>query len=274
MNTYDRSVAASLPSPSRPIGEYLLPPLAQGDNINSVAWIPSDGSSEIPLTRVEVAQQGDVIPPNSTAEQPWGYTLVADRIRVYPQPSGTGTVRFTYPRRHPELCADSATTAPVVSSVSDVGSGYTRFQLGSTQPFSVGQYVDLVNDQYPYRTIFADLYVGVANAGTTVDVYVPYAYASVVGVAGMRLVRAGQLPYLQLPLEFRGALSWQIAANILNAMGDFTAASAAYSTAGNAIDKALGITTRRVKATRTKIINRYSLARTGMRRTMKEDRFP
>lgn len=273
LTTFDRAVAASIPSPSRPIGEYLLPPLAVGDTINSVTWISPDGTKEVPLALVDLVQQPLVIAPGTTGE-PWGYAIIADRIRVYPQPSELGTLRFAYPRRHPELCADTTTTAPTVNSILDATGGYTRFTLASTQPFAVGQYVDLINNQYPYRTIFSDLYVGAANAGTTVDLYIPYSYANTIGVAGMRIVRAGQIPYVQLPLEFRNPLSWQVAGDILNEMGDLSASSAAYGTAGAAMDKALGITTRRVKATRTKIINRHSLARSAMRRPMGTDRFP
>lgn len=273
LTTYDRAVAASLPSPSRPLGEFLLPPLAAGDNLNHVAWIDATGTRESPLTLVDVSQQSDVIAPGATASQPWGYALLGDRIRLYPQPSELGTLRFTYPRRHPELCTDTTGNAPTVISIADAGSGYTRFTLGTTAPFQAGQYVDLVSDQYPYRSVFSDLYAG-AVSGVTVDLYVPYSYAAAIAVGGMRVVRAGQLPYVQLPLEFRNCLTWQIAGDVLNELGDLTQASAAYACAEKALARVLGITARRVKATRPKIINRYSLARQSLRRGMREDRFP
>jgi hypothetical protein len=151
--------------------------------------------------------------------------------------------------------------------------GYTRFTFATATPFSVGQYVDLVNDQYPYRTIFADLYVG-STTGLYVECYVPYTYVSAIGVTSMRVVRAGQLPFIQLPLEFRNPLHWQVAAELLNTLGDAQAAQGAYASANDALDKVLGLSQRRVKATRTKIVNRHSLARGRMRRFHGGDQFP
>ncbi len=271
VTTYDRSVAASLPSPYRASGEFLLPPLAVGDTIQSVRWIDSTSENEYPLGLTDVSFQPSQI--GDTGSIPGSYALLADRIRIYPAPSVAGTVRFNYARRHPELCDDTTALAPVVNSVSDPGGGYTRFTLATSSPFVIGQYVDLINDQYPYRTIFSDLYCG-ATAGSTVDLYVPYSYANAVTPASMRLCRAGQLPYVQLPLEFRTCLTWKIAAEILIQVGDMTAASAAESMADKSMDRVMGIITRRDKTDRVKIINQHSLARGAVRRVMRSDRFP
>lgn len=271
VTTYDRSVAASLPSPYRAAGEFLLPPLAVGDTIQSVKWIDSTSQNEYDLSLTDVSFSATS--PSEASSIPTHYSLLADRIRVYPSPNTSGTIRFNYPRRHPELCDDTTALAPVVNSVSDPGGGYTRFTLATSSPFVIGQYVDLVNNQYPYRTIFSDLYCG-ATAGSTVDLYIPHSYANAVTPASMRLVRAGQLPYVQLPLEFRTTLTWKVAAEILVQVGDMTAASAAESMADKSMDRVLGIITRRDKSDRVKVINHYSLARAGMPRRMRENRFP
>ncbi len=273
VTTFDRNVAASLPSSYRASGEFLMPPLAVGDSIQSVKWIDATQQSEYDLKLIDVSFESMVASPGETSSIPTSYSMLADRIRVYPAPSSAGTVRFNYARRHPELCDDTTTLAPTINSISDPGGGYTRFTLAVSSPFAVAQYVDLVNTQYPYRTIVSDLYVG-ASAGSTVDLYVPYSYATAYVPAGMRIVRAGQIPFVQLPLEFRTALAWKVAAEVLVQVGDMTAASAAEALADKAMDRVLGIITRRSKSDRIKIINRFSLARNGMRRPLREDRFP
>lgn len=261
--SFDRSIVAALSGPYRAADEFLLPPHAVGDAFHTVTWVDFDGK-EHPLQQIDITQQ-----PHSDvdgSERPRLYSLMDGRVRVYPHPTALGAVRFLYQRRHPELCADTPSNAPVIDTVADDGSGYTRFSLTASSPFSPGDYVDIVSDQYPYRVIFGDLYVG-SSLASDVSLYAPYSYVSSVSVQGMRVIASGRSPFVALPLEFRACIYEKTASAVLRRTGDMTQSEASLEIAQDELSRILGILSPRASGNRKKVLNKNSLIRGRMRRT-------
>jgi hypothetical protein len=261
----DRATLSAISSPYRAASEFFLPPLAVGDTIQNVLWVSQDGACSEPLTLITIGAEHEYDTPTSKGT-PSVYTLLDGRIRVYPQPSEAGLVRFNYQRRSGELILDTAATVPSVASVTDAGNGYCAFALatGSGTALAVGDYVDLVNNQYPYRILYSDLYVG-ATSASTATLFVPYEYVQDVPVDGMRLVRAGQTPYVSLPLELRLAVTLKTCAHVLLGVGDRSLAGDYNALAEDEMKKQLGILNPRTKQSREKVVNRHSLLRRMLR---------
>lgn len=261
--TFSRNVSAALSSPYRASSEFELPPLCIADSICSVRWVNSEGTREYPLALIEEHQQHTIDNPDGEGD-PIAYALLANRIRVYPQPTGGGLIRFTYQMRHPALISDSTSTSGTISSIADAGSGYTTFNLTASTPFAVGDYVDVVSNQYPYRALFTSLYCGTSGA-SAVQLYVPYTYLSGLTLSGVRLLKAGQSPYVHYPLEFRSCVTARVAASVLKDIGDLTGMQANAAFAQEELSRILGMLSPRVKKDRPRAVNHFSHMRSGMR---------
>lgn len=264
VETYNRSISAALASSYRAGSEFELPPLALADTVEAVTWISADGVREVPLSLITEAQQSTYDSPPSMGD-PSFYSLLSGRIRVYPQPTTGGLLRFTYQRRHPELVADTTANVGTVLTASDQGDGYVLFTLAATSPFGVGDFADLVSDKYPYRPLFTSLY---CDSAVSCRLYLPYAYLAPVNVTGMRVVRSGQSPYVHLPLEFRSSLVEHTAAKVMRTIGDFTGAQAADATAGAELVRGIQMLSPRTKQQRPKAVSWSSLLRRGLRGRM------
>lgn len=259
----DRATVDAVSSPYRAGSEFFLPSQAVGDTIQNVCWVRQDGLLSTPLNLITVASEHLSDTPASKGT-PTKFAMLDGRIRVYPQPDVSGLIRFNYQRRHGELVTDSATAAPVIISTADGGNGYTVFTLAGTSSFAAGDFVDLVNDQYPYRIIYADLYVGAATSSTA-TVFVPTAYLAAFDIANMRLVRAGQTPFVSLPLEMRAALGFKVAAHVaLNY--DMQLAGTLNTLAEDEMKRVLQVMNPRTKHSRAVVINPYSHVRGRMHR--------
>lgn len=259
--SFDRSVLDAIGSPYRAASEFFLPPHAIGDTIQNVLWVSQDGAMSAPLAPISIGGEHEYDSPDS-AGVPSAFALLDGRIRVYPQPAEPGLIRYNYQRRHGELIPDNSTIAPVVMSASAGDGGYTMFAVNSSigLTFAVGEYVDLVNDQYPYRVIYSDLYVGQVTPGQ-VSLFVPSAYIETLPVQGMRLVRSGQAPYVSLPLELRLCLTLKTCAHVLLGAGDDKLGGNYNALAENEMSRQLGVMNPRVQQSREKLINRHSLLR-------------
>lgn len=238
--------------------EYLIPPLAAAGAIDAVTWTDANGQNESRLSRIDLAQQPDLSTPTGTGS-PACYTLVGDRIRVYPLPSTGGTLRITYPRRHPELVLDIAANVGTVASVAAASSTTTTIteSVGLTG-LSIGDTVDILRGQYPYAPITADAEVTALPTGTTITVDDPLALLSGHDIAGARVVRAGQSPYVAMPLELRSCFSEKVAANILRTMGDLQGSQASEQAATLALARVMQQLSPRARRDKPKVVNIYS----------------
>lgn len=262
--SFDRSAVASLSSPFRAANEFLLPPHAVGDTIENVVWVDADGLTERPLHLLDIPEQEYA--PDSSTNGPTHYAFSSGRVRLYPPTTPEqGALRFNYQRRHGALVADTAANAPTILFSANAGDGYSILTLASTSPFTVGDYVDIVSDQYPYRVIFGDVYVG-ANSGSSTTVYVPNAYLPTTSeLSGMRVLKSGQSPFVSLPLEMQLCVHEKVAANILRLLGDMSQASACEAIAKDELTRVLQIFTPRAKSDRRKIVNANGVMRRGNR---------
>lgn len=261
--TFSRSVSAALSSAYRASSEFELPPQCVADTIEGVVWVESTGTRENRLQRIEQHEQSLYDTPDASGT-PHAYALLSGRIRIYPQPTEGGIIRFQYQMRHPALISDSTSTSGTISSIADAGSGYTTFNLSAATPFAVGDYVDICSNQYPYRHLFTSLYCGTSGA-SAVQLYVPYSYLSGLSLSGVRLFKSGQSPYVHLPLEFRGALTAKIASNVLKDVGDLAGMQANEMHAKDELSRVLGMLSPRTKRDRPRVINPFSHMRGGRR---------
>jgi hypothetical protein len=257
LSSLDRPVTAYLTG-AYGAREYLIPPLAAAGVIDSVTWTDADGRTESRLTRIDLAQQPDLSTPTGTGA-PMAYALVGDRIRVYPLPSTGGTLRITYPRRHPELVADTAANVGTVSSYGPASTTTTTIaeSIGLTG-LSIGDTVDVLRGQYPYAPITADAEVTALPTGTTITVDDPLALLSGHDIAGARVVRAGQSPYVAMPLELRTAFNEKVAASILTTLGDLQGAQAAEQRATLELARVMQMLSPRTRRDKPKVVNAFS----------------
>jgi hypothetical protein len=258
---FSRNVSAALGDAYGASRFFLLPPHAVGDTINSAVWVTATGR-EKPLVRVDPHDQHNWDTPDSSGEAS-AYVLLADGIRILPQPTQGGLLRFNYQRRHPDLIADTASDVSTISSVADLGDGFTRFNTSAGPTYTPGSYVDLISNQFPYRCIHTMLYVD-ASTGATVDVFLPYSYVSSLSLAGCRLVMAGRSPYVHLPLEMKTAIQDKTAASVMRKIGDLTGAASAESSATSSMQLVMNILDPRTRDQRRKVMAPNSVMRRRM----------
>lgn len=262
LSSLDRPITATLTGAFSSGSEVQLPPLAIASTLEMVTWTNATGQNEYRLTRLDAAQEATYATPADQGD-PNTYTLVGDRIRLYPQPNSGGILRITYQRRHPELVADSAATAGTVSIAPSTAasSTVTLTMALAVTGLAVGDTVDVLSSSYPYSPILQSAEV-TAIVGTTVTVDRSGAFFTNVGdMVGARVVRSGQSPYVQLPLEFRTCVTEKIAANILRTLGDLQGMQAAEASATMGLARVMQMLNPRVKRDKPKAINPSSLMR-------------
>ncbi len=261
-----RPVTALLTSDYRASSECELPPLAVADTVESVVFLAADGRTETRLVRVDHAGQSAFDTPVSEGV-PRGYALVGSRLRLYPRPSQGGTIRLTYQRRHPVLVPDLATALGTVQSV--LGTGATTTQVTWLTPMSgfvVGDVVDVLNNQHPYRPLIVGATVGVPVMPTSLVLNVAASTFGTLSMAGARVVKTGTSPYVHYPLELRAAVTEKTAANLMRRVGDLTNAQASDQTAQQELARVMQMLSPRVKRDHVRAINPSSHLRAAGRR--------
>jgi hypothetical protein len=244
--------------------DYSLPPLAIADTIQSVSWLSDDQTQQTRLTQIDAADE--VLQSTGTAETPASYALRDGRIRVYPKAT-SGFLRITYQRRHAELVPDTAAYVATVTSGAPTGSTLTLLTVGAqTIPFISGfDYADIISPFYPHPTLYATVTV-VATTSTSITIALPSPAAFINQPSGIRVVRAGQSPYVSFPLELRAAVNEKIAANVLRIIGDLQGSQAAEQAATQELSRAMQLLTPRAKRDKPKAINPYSHLRSKLGR--------
>lgn len=266
LSSLDRPVTSAL-SGAYGGREFMIPPLAVAGTIEGVTWTDASGQTQSRLARLDNAQEADYSTPGGTGS-PGAYTLVGDRIRVYPLPNSGGTLRVTYQRMHPELVADTVANVATVASVA-AGSTTTSvltLSAGFSPNVVVGDTLDILRGQYPYAPILANAEVTVVGGALSLTIDQPLALVSGHELAGARVVRAGQSPYVAMPLEMRNCFSEKVAANILRTMGDLQGSQVAEQAATLELARVMQMLSPRAKRDKPKAVNPSSLMRMSMRR--------
>ncbi len=239
---------------------YELPPMAIADTLDAVTWF--DATSERRLETVPREMEPIFSQPSSSG-CPEVYSLEDGTIRVLPKPSGSGTLKVQYKRRHGQLVVGSD-TASIVSIASASAGASTAITLSAVPAsFVAGAWIDVFGRYYPHRTkIHGARITGVV--GLVVTVAVTFADMTAASVTDDTLCIYGKTPFVQLPLELRQGLTQHIASSIKTAIGDLQGAQMSDSLAGVAGQRAQGMLSPRTN-TPQKIFNPRSLARQGGR---------
>jgi hypothetical protein len=262
----DRPVTANLSGAFAAGNEVMLPPLAVAGTLEQVTWVNAEGRIESRLARIDLADQPTYATPVGEGS-PSAYAFAGDRIRLYPRPTTGGTLRLTYQRRHPELVSDVAANVGTLLSIAAATSTTTTLteSVGITG-LVVGDTIDILRGSYPYAPIAVSAEVLSLPNATTLVVDQPLGLLSGHDTTYARIVRAGQSPYVALPLELRSALTEKTAANILRVMGDLQGMQASEQAATMELARVMQMLSPRSKRDKPKAVNPNSLMRTGMTR--------
>lgn len=246
--------------------EFTMPPLAVAGTLESVTWTDSTGSTQSRLVRLDHGEEPDWSTVTGTGS-PSSYALLGERIRVYPIPNSGGTLRFTYQRRHPELVTDTIASVGTLNAIPVAGTGATTtLSLAvAIAGLAVGDTVDVIGFSYPYAPLVSSAEV-TAIAGTNLTVTAPQTtWTNVQDALGARVVRAGQSPYVSMPLELRTCVHEKTAANIMRTLGDLQGSAASEQLATMELSRVMQLLSPRSKRDKPFAINQFSHLRTGMR---------
>lgn len=265
LSSLDRPVTSALPG-AYGAREFLIPPLAIASTIDMVTWTDASGQNQGRLSRIDHAQEGQWSGAIETGS-PTMYALIGDRIRVYPIPSTGGTLRVTYQRRHGELVPDAVANVGTVASVAlTTTTTSTLTETSGITGLFTGDTIDVIRNNHPHAPIVAGAEVTSLPSGTTITVDQPITAFTGNEIAGSRVVRAGQTPYVSLPLELRACVTEKVAANVLRVMGDMQGMQAAEQNATVELARVMMLLSPRAKRDKPYAINPNSHLRTRMAR--------
>ncbi len=259
-SSLDRPVTGAL-SGALGVREFTAPPLAVAGTLENVTWTDSSGRTQSRLVRVDGAEEGVWWGSQETGA-PTMYALLGDRVRIYPIPNSGGTLRFTYQRRHAELVTDVAANVGTVSTVTGTTQATVNMSAAITG-LAVGDPIDVIRATHPHAPIVAS-----AEVVTASPLVIDAAAALFTGAdaAGARVVRAGQSPYVSLPLEMRAAFTEKVCANILRIVGDLQGMQAAEQAAGLELSRVMQLLSPRSKRDKPFAVNPFSHMRARMGR--------
>ncbi len=265
VSSLDRVVTAALTG-AYGAREFMLPPLAIAGSIESVTWTDSTNTTQSRLSRIDGAVEPDFSTPGALGS-PGAYAIIGDRVRVYPIPNTGGVLRITYQRRHPELVTDVLASVGTVSSVAlTTSTTSTITESAGLTGLAIGDTIDVLRGQYPYAPIIASAEVTALPTGTTITIDQAVGVFTGHDVVGARVVRAGQSPYVAMPLELRNCFNEKVAANILGTMGDLQGAQASEQKATLELARVMQMLSPRAKRDKPKAINIFSHLRGGITR--------
>lgn len=266
LSDLDRAITSALPGVAGQ-REFLIPPGAILSTIEDITFTDASGLNESRLYRVDHADSRSVATATEMGT-PSAYTLVGDRIRLFPLPSTGGTLRITYPRRHAELVADTAANCATLVSATSASATSTQLTIGvAITALAVGDTLDVIRATYPHSPIVESCEV-LALAGANLQITVDRALTAFTGnvLVGARVVRAGRSPYVSMPLELRLCVTEKTTANVLRAVGDLQGSAASEQAATVELARAMQALSPRAKRDKPKAINPYSHMRSRMTR--------
>lgn len=245
--------------------DYELPPMSVGDAIEAVTWVDAAGTNRVLLQPVPIGLETTFSTPDSVGT-PTHFAMLGDVLRVYPRPSSSGNLQIDYQRRHGQLVL-VAETASVSSEVT--ASGFARVTLSATPAaFVQGAWIDFIGSNYPYRTKIHGAVITTVHGSNQFTLSTTHAAFVAAQLTGDTAVAYGKTPYVQLPMEMRGAVTKMIAAKILGDVGDVGMAQMREAGAERDMQRARAVLSPRAK--REKAFNPNSLgramARTGIPR--------
>lgn len=265
LSMLQRSSSSAFTTPYAVGREVELPFDAVGDTFDSVVWVDSSGV-ESRLDLIEEATQPLYDSPTANGD-PWGYSIVDGRLRLYPKPSAAGNVRIAYQRRLPRLV--DATQARAVISSSLTSSALSIAYAATGQLLFSGDRFDVINPVSPYR-FFVSNALATAATASSVDssTYTSsnWSEGPAVTLSSMMLVKSGTSPYVHLPLEFKQCLTQKIAAQIVGDIGDMQGSLMLEQKAEAELGRVVSMLDPRSKTNRVKVVNPYGLLRTGRMR--------
>jgi hypothetical protein len=248
------------------LGEVALPALAIADTISNVFWFDSTGQQQRRLSQMDTIDEYNY---GADSGDPQAYALYEGRLKLFPLPTTGGTVRINYQRRHGELVPDVPTSALTITAFNTGTSTATYASAPSPLGLVSGDEVDLYAASSPHRLLYGGLTVvgtptstdmvlsGMGALGTTPTQGLP--------MVGARICRAGQTPYVSMPLELRASITEKVTANVLRVIGDLQGSAAAEMAAKEELSRVMQLLSPRAKRDKAKAVNPFSHLRAAVR---------
>lgn len=253
---------------------FALPSFASAEGILHVHWYSSSTDTvpsrihPIPL-QLEDDYRYEFNRSNGTPEY---YMVEGGRIRLLPDPPSGGVIHVWYQARHPEL-VESTDNVATLASIDTGADTVTVDSVPSNWPTptsDVPMRVDVYSAYGPHRYFYRNL----EFSGLTTATY-DYTAASEDETAlgeipsatnSVRLALHGQCDFVQLPLEYRKALSQKTASYILRQVGDEAGANSMEGMSTRSLAAANNQFMPRTRGQAQRWINRRSPLRLGARR--------
>lgn len=191
---------------------YDIPLRAMGSGIRAMKWVDSNGNEGPPLNRVDLVDVGMFASLSSAS--PLGFYATATQIVVLPVPqASTGSIRCYYSRR-PGTLVNGTSLATVSSATSTV----LTCASVATGIFAVGQTIDIISPNPPFKLKAKDLAI---TASTATTITIGADGLTTAGVSAGDYVTLATNSYVpQIPLEWHSLLELRTAARAIAALGD------------------------------------------------------
>lgn len=247
------------------LGEVALPALAIADTVSNVFWFDSTGQAQRRLSQMDPADEAGYI---GATGDPAAYAVYEGRLKLFPAPTTGGTVRINYQRRHGELVSDVVANVLTIITFDATTGTATFASTPSPLGVAISDEVDIYAASSPHRLLFGGVTVIPPVSSTTLGLNGLGPLGLNGGTQGLpmvgaRIVRAGQTPYVSMPLELRAAVNEKIAANILRTLGDLQGMQAAEQAAMLELSRVMQLLSPRVKRDKPKAVNPNSHMRAG-----------
>lgn len=243
---------------------YELPNMSVADTVEAVIWVDPVTSAEKRLERVPAAML-PIFTRSFDSGTPTGYAFMDGTIQVFPRPSVSGNLKLMYQRRHSVLTT-AATDYALITSMAG-GTGETTVVGFAALPatFTVGAWLDIVENATPHRTRLHGLRVTSIDAfANTATLAIPFASFALVPTVGRDVATIyGKVPFVQLPLEMREPYTRQISSRLLSEIGDLSLSQAHDQMAQAGAGRVRDMMQPRAKGQPEKLYSPNSIARMG-----------
>lgn len=224
---------------------YTIPARAVGQALRDVMY-SSDGSSYLPLSRVEPERDGDY----AGAGELLGYELQGNAIILTPTPSTSGYLKIKYARRPSTLVQGAA-----VGIVTAINTGTRTVTVDNTpSTFTIDEVYDFVKASPGFDWRGVDLVVtNVSGYNITFSAALPSSL-----VVGDYLCIAGESPVPQVPVELHPYLAHRVVLRAVEALGLNAKIAVAEKQCERARLDALSLLTPRAEGSHRYVVNRYA----------------
>jgi hypothetical protein len=239
--------------------EYRIPTRAVGGAIRDLTFVDANGN-ESSLPEISLEDQGDYARSGGGAfSRQSAYALRGDRVRLLPVPTASsGSLRFYYHWRPGRLVL---TTSSQVTDITGI-SGSTYTVTATPVSWTTSTEFDLIQAKPNFDLLLDNTAPSAVDSGGTNLVF---ASAITDAAIGDYFAETGVSPIVQIPAELQPAFTSAVVVRVLMSLGDYEAASLEEAKLASQKENAQILIDPRNKGASKRVVNRYSIMRSGGR---------